>query len=410
MYYEYFNLRENPFRLNTDPRFLYLSKIHSQAQAYLEYALMNEENILVLSGEIGSGKSLIVQSILEKLGDEVLAIKIHQTLLTGNEFLQMLLVEFGIETFSEKKVELLHNIKKFLLQQHQAGQRVLLIVDEAQNLDPLVLEEIRFLADMECKNHKLLNVFLVGQPELNKILALPEMEQLVQRIHLRFHLKSLKEEEVREYILHRLNVADGEHTIEIDDNAFPLVYLYTGGRPRLINVLCDHALTCAYASDQRAFNMELIQTAIEELQWSPYTQALEELITTKHDVSPQEKNSAYFLVYKKNHLVGRFPIDKSRLHIGREAENDIVLTAPGVSRHHAHVIVMMNSDVYIRDLDSKNGTFAGTERVTLQLLQHGDVVTISEFQLKYISELDTQQHITGQGNIVPYPVPANANK
>ena len=114
MYYEFFNLKENPFRLNTDPRFLYLSKGHAQAQAYLEYALLNEENILVLSGEIGSGKSLIVQSILEKLKDDLLAVKIHQTLLTGVEFLQMLLLEFGIQTFSDKKVELLHNIKQFL--------------------------------------------------------------------------------------------------------------------------------------------------------------------------------------------------------------------------------------------------------------------------------------------------------
>lgn len=409
MYYEYFNLKENPFRLNTDPRFLYLSKVHSQAQAYLEYALLNEENILVLSGEIGSGKSLIVQSILEKLGDDVLPIKIHQTLLTGIEFLQMLLVEFGIESFTDKKVELLHSIKKFLLQQHQAGRRVLLIVDEAQNLEPLVLEEIRFLADMEYQNHKLLNVFLVGQPELNKILALPEMEQLVQRIHLRFHLKSLKEDEVKQYILHRLDVAEGEHSIEFNDNAFPLIYLYTGGRPRLINVLCDHALTCAYASDQKTFNKELVQTAIEELHWSPYAQALDEIASNKQHSATREKNSAYFLVYKKKHLVGRFPINKERLHIGRETDNDIVLTAPGVSRHHAHVIVM-NADVYIRDLDSKNGTYAGTERIELQPLHHGDVITISDFQLKYICEADRKQLATERDNIVPYPVPANAKK
>lgn len=409
MYYEYFNLKENPFRLNTDPRFLYLSKVHAQAQAYLEYALLNEENILVLSGEIGSGKSLIVQSILEKLGDDILAVKIHQTLLTGVEFLQMLLLEFGIETFTEKKVELLHSIKKFLLQQHKVGRRVLLVIDEAQNLDPLVLEEIRFLADMEYQNHKLLNVFLVGQPELNKILALPEMEQLVQRIHLRFHLKSLKEDEVKDYILHRLHVANGDHTIEISDDAFPLIYLYTGGRPRLINVLCDHALTCAYASDQKAFNKELVQTAIEELNWSPYAQALNEISSSKQGSPSRGKNSAYFLVYKKNHLVGKFPLNKDRMHIGRESDNDIVLKAQGVSRHHAHVIVM-HADIYIRDLDSKNGTYAGTERIEHQALHHGDVVTISDFQLKFINEADRKQHVAEGGNIVHYPVPANANK
>jgi general secretion pathway protein A len=409
MYYEYFNLQENPFRLNTDPRFLYLSKVHAQALAYLEYALVNEENILVLSGEIGSGKSLIVQSILEKLGDNLFAVKIHQTLLTGIEFLQMLLLEFGIETFSEKKVELLHYIKKFLLHQFKKGRRVLLVVDEAQNLDPLVLEEIRFLADMEYQNHKLLNVFLVGQPELNNILALPEMEQLVQRIHLRFHLKSLKEEEVKDYILHRLDVARGEHTIEISDDAFPLVYLYTGGRPRLINVLCDHALTCAYASDQKAFNKELVQTAIEELNWSPYAEVMDEITPSKRGSHPEEKNPAYFLVYKKKQLVGRFPINKEILHIGREPDNDIVLTAPGVSRHHAHAI-LMNADVYIRDLASKNGTYAGTERIDIKPLHHGDVITISDFQLKYITEAAKTQPISEKGKVVHYPVSANANK
>jgi type II secretory pathway predicted ATPase ExeA len=409
MYYEYFNLKENPFRLNTDPRFLYLSKVHTQAQAYLEYALLNDENILVLSGEIGSGKSLIVQSILEKLGDKILAVKIHQTLLTGVEFLQMLLLEFGIETFSEKKVELLHNIKQFLLQQYHAGRRVLLVVDEAQNLDPLILEEIRFLADMEYQNHKLLNVFLVGQPELNKKLALPEMEQLVQRVHLRFHLKSIKEDEVKDYILHRLQVANGEYTIEINDDAFPLIYLYTGGRPRLINILCDHVLTCAYASDQKAFNKELVRTAIEELQWSPYANELDEITSSKQDDPARKRNSAYFLVYKKKHLVGRFPLNKDRLQIGRESDNDIVLTSPGVSRHHAHIIVM-NANIYIRDLDSKNGTYTNSERIELQPLYHGDVVTISDFQLELINKTDTKQHVTEGGNILPYPVPANAEK
>ena len=154
----------------------------------------------------------------------------------------------------------------------------------------------------------------------------------------------------------------------------------------MINVLCDHALTCAYASDQRAFDKELIQTAIEELNWSPYAQALDELISNTHASTLREKNSAFFLVYKKKHLVGRFPINKDRLHIGRESDNDIVLTSPGVSRHHAHVIVM-NKDIYIRDLDSKNGTYAGTERIELQPL-----------------------HISESGNIVPYPMPANAKK
>ncbi|MDX1811415.1 MAG: FHA domain-containing protein, partial [Gammaproteobacteria bacterium] len=207
----------------------------------------------------------------------------------------------------------------------------------------------------------------------------------------------------------RLDVAEGEYSIEINENAFPLIYIYTGGRPRLINVLCDHALTCAYASDQRTFDIELIQTAIEELNWSPYAQALDDLTSNTHAAALREKNSAYFLVYKKKHLVGRFPINKDRLHIGRESDNDIVLTSPGVSRHHAHVIVM-NSDIYIRDLDSKNGTYAGTERIELQPLHHGDVVTISDFQLKYISELDRKQHISENSNIVPYPVSVNAKK
>ena len=168
MYYEYFHLSEHPFRLNTDSRFLYMSKEHAQAKAYLEYALMNEDNLLVLTGEIGSGKSLIADSVIQNLEEDILAVKIHQTLLSAIEFLQMLLLEFGIKSFHERKVELLDQISEFLVQKHKEGRRVLLIVDEAQNLEPHVLEELRFLSDMEYNHHKLLDVFLIGHISYNQ--------------------------------------------------------------------------------------------------------------------------------------------------------------------------------------------------------------------------------------------------
>jgi general secretion pathway protein A len=406
MYYEYFHLNEHPFRLNTDSRFLYMSKEHAQAKAYLEYALMNEDNLLVLTGEIGSGKSLIADSVIQNLEEDILAVKIHQTLLSAIEFLQMLLLEFGIKSFHERKVELLDQISEFLVQKHKEGRRVLLIVDEAQNLEPHVLEELRFLSDMEYNHHKLLDVFLIGQPEFRKTLELPEMEQLRQRVHLRFHLDALGEDEIKDYIMHRIKVAGEQSDVEIEDDAVSLIFLYSGGRPRLINVLCDHALTCAFVEEKNVISKEVIETSIEELNWTPYGQAAADPVAT--DPGAEQNlldcaTDARIVVTKGSTLLVEHPVNKSRLTIGRHKNCDIILKDTRVSRQHAQ-LVMLGDEIYIHDLNSKNGTYAGIKRVDVYQLVDGDVIRIADFELKYFNPNEKSKHEVNAGNILHYPV------
>jgi len=406
MYYEYFHLSEHPFRLNTDSRFLYMSKEHAQAKAYLEYALMNEDNLLVLTGEIGSGKSLIADSVIQNLEEDILAVKIHQTLLSAIEFLQMLLLEFGIKSFHERKVELLDQISEFLVQKHKEGRRVLLIVDEAQNLEPHVLEELRFLSDMEYNHHKLLDVFLIGQPEFRKTLELPEMEQLRQRVHLRFHLDALGEDEIKDYIMHRIKVAGEQSDVEIEDDAVSLIFLYSGGRPRLINVLCDHALTCAFVEEKNVISKEVIETSIEELNWTPYGQAAADPVATVPGAEQNVFNhatDARIVVTKGSTLLVEHPVNKSRLTIGRHKNCDIVLKDTRVSRQHAQ-LVMLGDEIYIHDLNSKNGTYAGIKRVDVCQLVDGDVIRIADFELKYFNTNEKSKQEVNAGNILHYPV------
>ena len=233
MYYDFFNLHEHPFRLTTDPKFLFLSSSHSRARAYMEYAVRNHDKLFILSGEIGSGKSLLIQDLLSSLDDSTLAFRIHQTLLNNVEFLQMLLREFGIKSFHDRKVELLDQIYTYLVEQYRKNKQVILIVDEAQNLVPEVMEEIRLLLEFEKDGNELLSLFLVGQPELNEIIDQPELEQLRQRARLRFHLEALGEEDIEDYINHRLTVAGGEHTISIDSDVFPLIYEFRSEERRV---------------------------------------------------------------------------------------------------------------------------------------------------------------------------------
>jgi|GEM_PF-613760 len=272
MHTEFFGLRDQPFRLTPDSRYLYLGRGHARAKAYMEYCVMNRDSFVVITGEIGSGKTTLIKTLLAELDESVVVAKVYQTQLNETGFLQALLAEFGIDQFPENKVALLNALNMFLIDQYQQGHRVVLIIDEAQNLSKRVLEEVRLLSGMETEQEKLLNVVLAGQPELNEVLDGPDMEQLRQRVRLRFHLNALTEEETEEYIRHRLRVAaDGDDGLFTAD-AFPLIYRYTGGVPRLINTLCDTALLCAYVDGVNPVNGKAIAAAVDELQWKPHHQ------------------------------------------------------------------------------------------------------------------------------------------
>jgi type II secretory pathway predicted ATPase ExeA len=275
MYLEFFGLREYPFRLTPDVDFLFMSNAHARAKAYMDYSVWNREGFVVITGEIGCGKTTLIQTLLSELNDEnILVANIFQTQIDDVEFLQAVLVEFGLNPFSAKKVELMDMLNTFLIENFHKDKQAILIVDEAHNLSMKAFEEVRMLSSLETHKQKILHVILVGQPQLSEILDSPEMEQLTQRVRLRFHLKPLSEPDTAEYITHRLHVAGAQRKNIFEAGTASMIYEYTGGVPRLINTLCDTALTCAYADTIQTVTKGVISTAADELQWLPYAKRI----------------------------------------------------------------------------------------------------------------------------------------
>lgn len=276
MYAELFNLKEPPFRLTPDPQFLFASKQHSRAKAYMESTIWLADGFVVITGEIGAGKTTLIESFLENLPEDVILAHVSQTQLTPIEFLQAVLTEFGFQEYHERKVELLAKLKDYMVEQYARGKTLLLIVDEAQNLSHKVLEEIRLLSGIESHKEKPLRIILAGQPELADKLDSMRLEQLRQRIRLRFHLSTLTKQETADYIQHRLNVAGAEGRRIFDKDSVDLIFRYTGGVPRLINVLCDTAMLCAFSEEKQTIDVGLINEAINELQWVEFSKRNED--------------------------------------------------------------------------------------------------------------------------------------
>src|SRR5215469_6306822 len=267
MYLELFRLKELPFRLSPDPQFLYLSKQHARAKAYMESTIWFTDGFVVITGEIGAGKTTLIESFLKEVQADVVVAQINQTQVSAVDFLQAILVQFGFSPFKMKKGEIIATLNNFLIEQTAAGRKVLLIVDEAQNLSQRVLEEIRLLSGVETTKEKVLRIILAGQPELNAKLDAPELVQLTQRVRLRFHLTALSQAETRGYVQHRLEVAGGGDREIFAEDTFAQIFRFTGGVPRLINTLCDTAMMAAYTADRGVVSRVDVDSAVGELQW-----------------------------------------------------------------------------------------------------------------------------------------------
>jgi general secretion pathway protein A len=414
MYLDPFKLKELPFRLSPDPQFLYLSKQHARAKAYMESTIWFTDGFVVITGEIGSGKTTLIESFLKEIQSDVVIAQINQTQVSAVDFLQAVLVQFGFSPFKMKKAELIATLNNFLIEQYAAGRKVLLIVDEAQNLSMRVLEEIRLLSGVETTKEKVLRIILAGQPELNEKLDAPELIQLTQRIRLRFHLTTLSAQEMRAYIQHRLEVAGAADRQIFAEDTFQEIFKYTGGVPRLVNTLCDTALMAAFTADRDVVTMADIHQAIEELQWVEYSArnalqvkasesraAAERAGTVRvggaDPSEPAHPDAASapadddapihgrLLVATDGRTVEERMLRVGRIIVGRTPDNDLQIDSRFVSRHHCQIITTMHSSV-VEDLNSTNGIYVKSKRVRRHYLNDGDVVVIGKHELIYVDE------------------------
>ena len=399
MYNAQFNLRELPFRLTPDPEFLYLSKAHARAKAYMESTVWFTDGFVVITGEIGCGKTTLIETFLRELQNDVIVCQINQTQVSSIEFLQSVLVQLGFKPFQMKKAELLANLREFLAEQYEHDRKVVLVVDEAQNLSQRVLEEIRLLSGVEATKEKTLRIILAGQPELNDKLDAPELEQLAQRIRLRFHLTALTMSDTRAYILHRLEVAGSLGREIFTSDTFDTIYRFTGGVPRLINTLCDTSMLAASNDGRDMVTLADVRAAINELQWIEHSSRTgTRLMRLSGEgvvaASPERPTGAdvagaapyaRILLASGGQTLSTHPLYLGRLIIGRTAANDLQIESRFVSRHHCQIVTTPQSCV-VEDLNSTNGIFVHGKRVRYHNLNDGDVVTIGQHELLYVDE------------------------
>ncbi len=265
MYEAFYGLDERPFNLTPDPRYLYLSEKHKEAFAHLVYGINNRSGFVMVSGEIGTGKTTLCRSLLEQLDDDTKVAFIFNPFLSPLELLGKINEEFGVPSSAETAKGLIDELNAYLLDRAAQGINCVLVIDEAQNLEPRVLEQIRLLSNLETSTQKLLQIILIGQPELAQHLALPELRQLNQRITARYHLKALNRQETMQYIAFRLRAAGGRRKVTFTRSALKLIHRYSGGTPRVINALCDRALLIGYTQDVHDITKGIVRKAHREI-------------------------------------------------------------------------------------------------------------------------------------------------
>ncbi len=265
MYCSFYGIAEKPFSITPDPKFLYLGKTHKEAFAHLLYGIRERGGFIVVTGEIGAGKTTLCRALLSHLDEDPLVAFIFNPTLSALELLKSINEDFGIPSQGTTKKELIDELNQFLLDKRKEGKNPVLIIDESQSLDGEVLEQIRLLSNLETETEKLLQIILVGQPEFRHILEQPRLLQLNQRVTVRYHLKALSREETVEYIHHRLSVIDGADKVFFSPEALKKIWRFTRGVPRLINVLCDRALLAGYGKKKKHIDGQIIDQARKEI-------------------------------------------------------------------------------------------------------------------------------------------------
>ena len=269
MYCQYYGLKERPFNVTSDPAFFFSSKKHQEAISHLLYGVSQRKGIIVLTGEIGTGKTTICRFFLNQVSKNVKTAFILNPAFSEIQLLESIVRDFGITSKNKTKLGMVWDLNSFLLRESVAGNNLVLIIDEAQNLKPGLLEQVRLLSNLETEKDKLLQVILVGQPELNNRLNLYDLRQLRQRIMVRYHIGPLENEEIKLYINHRLEIARAEKNLEnnikFSDEAIDMIARFSAGTPRLINMICDRALLAGFVSETNHLDFGIIKRCIEEL-------------------------------------------------------------------------------------------------------------------------------------------------
>lgn len=404
MYLDFYNLEKHPFQIAPDYHFLYLSRQHARAMAYMKYTVVNHEGFAVISGEIGSGKTTLVQKFLAEMDRNVTVVRVTQSLLNAIEFLQTVTRGLGAKTTANEKVALHNEIRRELEQLRRRSNNVLLLVDDAQNLEDAVLEEIRLLADTEAEHGSALSVILVGQPELEQRLKQPTLRQLDQRVRLRFKLGPLSEEETDLYIQFRMKLAGWEGPPLFEADVCYAVHRYTRGVPRLINILCDSILLNAFVENENQLSVKLVEAAAAELEWDtspplgasqPYTHTAAQ--ANMAHLAQGSATTPVLQVSTHEGFVETFMLSKPVVSLGRISENDLQLSHPQVGAFHA-VIVNTGHAYFLVDLDSNAGTTVDGRPITRHKLVDGMVFRISPYVLEFVIPRETEQSETKEDN------------
>lgn len=269
MYKDFYKFKENPFSITADPEFYFPSSHHDEAFAHLLYGIEQRKGIIVITGEIGTGKTTLCRALINRIDSDTKTALILNPNFSDVQLLKLIVKDFGIKGNFKNKFDIIDTLNTFLIEQATHGYNVVLIIDEAQNLEIKQLEQIRLLSNLETEKQKLLQIILVGQPELCDVLKLPSLRQLNQRIGVRYHIMPLEREEVHDYVRHRLQIATGanhkRNGIAFTDQAMDAIYQISLGTPRMINILCDRALLAGYTLESHTIDEHIIHRCAREV-------------------------------------------------------------------------------------------------------------------------------------------------
>ena len=265
MYEDFYGLKALPFNITPDPRYLYFSNGHREAFEHIVFGITQKKGFVQITGEVGAGKSTICRAVLEELDDDTATALILNPVMTGIQLLRSVLREFDLDDRGNDRVKLTDRLNTFLLEQAEADREVVLLIDEAQDMSPDLLEQVRLLSNLETDDRKLLQIILVGQPELRTMLASDELRQLSQRITVRYHLEPIRRDEIKAYVLHRLQVAGSNGRPSFTPAAYRAIHRHSRGVPRLINAVCDKALLVGYVEGRDHLGYWQVRRAVKEL-------------------------------------------------------------------------------------------------------------------------------------------------